>query len=111
MIFELRFFAYPNTNLDDLFRVPHCMLVFAVFTSLALLAVQFKHDIAHIGGIVQLEPKDDPALHRRPSVATLLKSKNDRPITSLIDRHEWHRKVYRYSTEEGQSSTVSAYRF
>lgn len=49
------------------------MLVFAVFTSLALLSVQFKHDIAHIGGIVQLEPKDDPALHRRPSVATLLK--------------------------------------
>lgn len=61
-----------SKDLDDLFRVPHGMLVFAVFTPLALLAVQFKHDIAHIGGIVQLEPKDDPALHRRPSVATLL---------------------------------------
>lgn len=49
------------------------MLVFAVFTSLALLSIQFKHDVSHIVGIVQLEPEDDPALHRRPSVATLLK--------------------------------------
>lgn len=83
------------------------MLVFAVFTSLALLSIQFKHDVSHIVGIVQLEPEDDPALHRRPSVATLLKlKKNGRPIISIIDRHEWHRQVD--TTEKRQSSTIGA---
>lgn len=58
------------------------MLVFAVFTSLALLSIQFKHDVSHIVGIVQLEPEDDPALHRRPSVATLLKLKKKTAVQS-----------------------------
>lgn len=69
--------VYVPNNLDDLFWIPHSMFKLSSFAFLALLPVQFKHDAAGVGGIVQLEPENHTTFHRRPSMSAILARESD----------------------------------
>ena len=61
--------------LDNFLRVPHGVFKISTVTFHTALSEQFEHDVATLGLLLQVKPKRDPALHRRPPMAAVLRGK------------------------------------